>query len=170
MNNLMKVILNSSIIAIFGLSLSGFISYFILNNPSLFWTLVVLLWMIVGIANGFIIKSLKESLLSGLIIGIFSFFMLFVIFIILGLFSDYLVDVFSSVDIFTRQPAVLFAFLYSLLFTVIVVFLAISFSILTFYGRKHLKSSSSKNTDEIEDKFYKKYEPDSNENTSDENN
>jgi len=159
MVNLSKTILNAFITAVFGLSLTIFSAYFIDRQQALFWTLIVAIWIIAGIINGFILKEWKEVLISGGIISGTIFIVVSLFTIILKIFSEAMIEYFSGLDLFQDENIFGISFLIGFLFALGSGITFTGSAIATLYSIISFKKSKGiQSTQNYESELFEQYE------------
>ncbi|NHJ04346.1 MAG: hypothetical protein EAX90_05955 [Candidatus Heimdallarchaeota archaeon] len=159
MTDLTKIIFQAFLSGLFGLVFTSFASLMAVERPTLFWISTIFLWLIIGILNGYLLKTWKECLITIGIIGLFSLILLFLALLLLGIFSDAIIDIFNIAHLFTPEKVIGFAILFALIGTVILVVILMGSSIATFYIRKWYKESKGiHSTSDFEKDFYKDFE------------
>lgn len=159
MTDITKISLQAFLSGLFGFVFTSLTSLMAVEKPSLFWILTILLWLIIGIINGFLLESLKECLIIIGIIGLFSLILLFLALLLLGIFSDAIIDIFNIAHLFTPEKVIGFAILFAFIATLILIVILSGSSITTFYIKKWYKESKGiQSTFDLEEDFYKDFE------------
>jgi len=159
MTEFTKITFQAFLSGLFGFVFTSFASLMVVERLSLFWILTILLWLIIGIINGFLLKTWKECLIITGIIGLFSLILLFLALLLLGIFSDAIIDIFNIAHLFTPEKVIGFAMLFALIGTIIIIVILLGSSITTFYIRIWYKESKGiHSTFDLEEDFYKDFE------------
>lgn len=159
MVNFSKTMLNSFIFTILGTAFTILISYFALSNLTVFWILEILVWLIIGLSIGFLQKSVQECLISSIIIGFLSFVFIFTTVLLVSLFSELILDVFTIGTIFNPERIIVFSFLMTLIFVFIIIIVLNIFSLLAFNVRRYFSENEDlSDLATLEEKYYEKYQ------------
>ena len=159
MVRMVKIAMNSFITGVFGLSLTLFSVYFLDRKPATFWTLAVLIWLIAGVINGYLLNDWKESLIAGSIISGLIFFIAFLFILILRIFSDAVVEYFSGFDFITPGNLFSMSFLIGFLFALGAFLIFSAAAIATVYIRESAsKTKGVQSAADYETELYQKYE------------
>ena len=163
MIDITKTLFSAFLSGLFGFVFTIFISITAIYYPTLFWILLVLIWFIVGLVNGLLRSSWKECLIVAGVVGSISFVIMFFAMLLLGIFSDAIIDIFNISHLFSANRIIGFALTYAFLSAIILFVIVASISVASFYLKKwYTESKGIQSTNDLEIEFFKEYEtPDS---------
>ena len=154
-----KTLFSAFLSGVFGFVFTIFISILAIYYPSVFWILLVLIWFIVGLVNGLLRSSWKECLIVAGVVGGITLIIMFFAMLLLGIFSDALVDIFNISYLFSADRIIGFALTYAFISAIILFSIVAAISIASFYIKKwYIDSKGVQSTDELEIEYYSEFE------------
>ncbi|NHJ32341.1 MAG: hypothetical protein FK732_05730 [Asgard group archaeon] len=161
MVNYTKCFLVSLISTVIGIVISSLVLYLAIDHIATFWALLIIVWIIISAVSGYILKDLRESIIStAFTSGIIFVFVLLLVVISANLSTLFLELLYSSQLSGINEAGIITqVFVISIELTLIIGCISLCFSFLgTFISNQIMKSKIEYSTADYESQFFKQYE------------
>ncbi|MBN1330417.1 MAG: hypothetical protein JXA54_13165 [Candidatus Heimdallarchaeota archaeon] len=154
-----KMALISIAITSIGLFLTILLFFLALNQPILFWTLILAIWIVLSIISGILAETFKEcAIISTFNAGINLVLLFLTLLISTTLINEILESFNISTGITSDWGLILSSITTAIIITSIIFIITISFSILSFLIKDRIMKTKGEFPEKVEQEFYSKYE------------